>query len=78
LQSTLHNITGYFAQSGSPASAPGRAMGYIAHLVNDQAALMAYIDIFYGWCIFAIVLVPLVLLMIRRIGPGAAQASAGH
>ena len=59
LQSTLHNITGYFAQSGSPASAPSRAMGYIAHLVSDQAALMAYIDIFYGWCIFAIVLVPL-------------------
>ena len=30
LQSTLHSITGYFAQSGSPANAQGRAMGYIA------------------------------------------------
>ena len=30
LQSTLHNITGYFAQNGSPANAQGRAMGYIA------------------------------------------------
>jgi hypothetical protein len=39
---------------------------------------MAYIDIFYGWCIFAIVLVPLVLILIRRIGPAAAHAAAGH
>ena len=27
-------------------------MGYIAQLVNDQAALMAYIDIFYSWSHF--------------------------
>ena len=39
---------------------------------------MAYIDIFYSWSIFAIVLVPLVLLLIRRIGPAAGQATAGH
>jgi DHA2 family multidrug resistance protein len=78
-QSTLHGLTQYFAQSGSPANAQGRAIGYIAHLVSDQAALMAYIDIFYSWCIFAVVLVPLVLLLIRRVGPAAGQAAAaGH
>jgi hypothetical protein len=32
---------------------------------------MAYIDIFYTWSIFAAVLVPVVLLLIRRVGPMA-------
>ncbi len=77
-QSTLHGLTQYFAQSGSPANAQGRAIGYIAELVSNQSALMAYIDIFYSWCIFAVVLVPLVLLLIRRIGPVTGQAAAGH
>ena len=40
-QSTLHDLTQYFAQFGSPANAQGRALGYIGQLVSDQAALMA-------------------------------------
>jgi hypothetical protein len=40
---------------------------------------MGYIDIFYSWSIFAAVLVPVVLLLIRRIGPvSGGQAAAGH
>jgi MFS transporter, DHA2 family, multidrug resistance protein len=77
-QSTLHNMTQYFAQSGSQSSAQARALGYIGHMIGDQAALMGYIDIFYSWAIFAAVLVPLVLLLIRRIGPVAAQGAVGH
>jgi len=78
-QSTLHGLTQYFSQTGPPTNAQGRAMGYIAQLVADQSALMAYIDIFYSWCIFCVVLVPVVLLLIRRVGPAAGQAAAaGH
>ena len=56
-----------------------RAFGYVGHLVADQAALMGYIDIFYSWSIFAAVMVPVALILIRRIGPvGGGQTAAGH
>jgi DHA2 family multidrug resistance protein len=77
-QSTLHHMMQYFAQTGSPSNAQSRALGLIGQMVANQAALLAYIDIFYTWSIFAAVLVPLVLLLIRRIGPMAAQSAAGH
>ena len=77
-QSTLHQITQYFAHSGSPASAQARAMGYIGKLVSEQATLMAYIDIFYTWSVFAALLVPVVLLLIRRTAPRAGQPVVGH
>jgi DHA2 family multidrug resistance protein len=78
LQSTLHNLTQYFTQFGSPAGARGRAIGLIGQSVADQAALMAYIDIFYSWFVFAAVLIPVVLLLIRRTGPTGGQAPVGH
>ena len=77
-QSTMHTMTEYFSQFGSAASAQGRALGYIGKTVLDQAALLGYIDIFYGWSIFAAVLVPTVLILIRRIGPASGQAAVGH
>ena len=77
LQSAMHNLTQYFAQFGSPAGAQGRAFGYIGHLIADQAALMGYIDIFYSWSIFAAVLVPVVLILIRRIGPVSGGEPSG-
>jgi DHA2 family multidrug resistance protein len=77
-QSTMHNLTQYFTQFGSPAGAQGRAFGYIGQLVVDQAALMGYIDIFYSWAVFAAVLVPVVLVLIKRVGPTSGQAVAGH
>ena len=77
-QSTMHNLTQYFTQFGSPAGAQGRAFGYIGQLVADQAALMGYIDIFYSWAVFAAVLVPVVLVLIKRVGPTSGQAVVGH
>jgi DHA2 family multidrug resistance protein len=77
-QSTVSHLSQYFTQFGSPAGAQGRAIGYIGQLVESQAALMAYIDIFYSWAIFAAVLVPLVLLLIRRVGPRGGAAAAMH
>ena len=72
-QSTLHHITQYFAHGGSPASAQVRAMGYIGELVSEQATLMAYIDVFYTWSVFAALLIPVVLLLIRRTGRSPAS-----
>jgi hypothetical protein len=39
---------------------------------------MAYIDIFYTWAVFAAILVPTVLLLVRRVGPRTAHAAIGH
>jgi MFS transporter, DHA2 family, multidrug resistance protein len=78
LQSAMHNLTQYFTQFGSLSGAQGRSIGLIGQLVADQAGLMAYIDIFYSWAIFAAVLVPVVLLLIRRVGPVSDQAAVGH
>jgi len=78
-QSAMHNLTQYFTQFGSPAGAQARAFGYIGHIIADQAALMGYIDIFYSWSIFAALLVPVVLLLIRRIGPlSGGPGAIGH
>jgi MFS transporter, DHA2 family, multidrug resistance protein len=77
-QSGMHNLTQYLTQFGSPAETQRRAFGYIGQLVADQAALMGYIDIFYSWAVFAAVLVPIVLVLIRRVGPTSGPAVAGH
>ena len=77
-QSTVHQLMQYFGQTGPPASAQSHALGYIGQLVEGQAALMAYIDIFFTWSIFAAALVPLTLVLIRRVGPASAGAAVGH
>ena len=77
-QSILKTITQYFAHVGPPAAAQGRAMGYVGRVISEQAALLAYIDIFYTWAIFAAVLVPVVLLLVRRVGPRTTQSAVGH
>jgi MFS transporter, DHA2 family, multidrug resistance protein len=78
MQSAMHNLTQYFTQFGSPVAAQARAFGYIGHLISDQAALLAYIDIFYTWAIISAALVPVVLILIRRIGPMTGPGTVGH
>lgn len=77
-QSIVKQITDFFAHTGSPANATARAMGYIGHVIESQAAIMAYIDIFYTWAIFAACLIPVVLLLVRRVRQGGAEAAAMH
>ncbi|MGH6779071.1 MAG: DHA2 family efflux MFS transporter permease subunit [Bradyrhizobium sp.] len=77
-QSTLKHIAAYFAQVGSPAEATARAIGYIGQLVASQAMIMAYIDVFYTWALFAALFVPIVLLAVRRTAPGVGQSSGMH
>jgi DHA2 family multidrug resistance protein len=77
-QSIVKEITEFFAHAGSPANAAGRAMGYIGHLIVSRAAILAYIDIFYSWAIFTACLIPLVLLLVRRVRRGPGEATAMH
>jgi hypothetical protein len=44
----------------------------------DQAALLGYIDIFYSWAVVAAALVPLFLLLIRRVDTAGGEAAVGH
>jgi DHA2 family multidrug resistance protein len=78
-QSTVKQMTEYFTQQGAPPTeAQAHAYGYIGQVISGQASLMAYIDVFYTWAIFAAVLVPIVLLLIRRVSTVGGRAAAMH
>jgi DHA2 family multidrug resistance protein len=68
LQTALHRLTEYFSQHGaSAAAAKSQAMGILGQMVETQSTLLAYIDVFYVCAVFAALLIPLVLLMLRRV-----------
>jgi DHA2 family multidrug resistance protein len=76
-QSALHQITQYFTQQGaSPAAAHNQAMGFLGHLVETQATILAYIDVFQLSAIVAAMMIPIVLIMIRRVQIGKVSAAA--
>jgi MFS transporter, DHA2 family, multidrug resistance protein len=77
--STVHQLTDYFAAHGASASeAASRAMAYIGQLIGAQATILAYIDVFHLCAIAAALMIPLVLLLVRRVNLHAPSASAGH
>jgi DHA2 family multidrug resistance protein len=77
-QSTLRQITRYFMQHGAAAGdANGQAMGYIGQLIQMQATILAYIDVFYVCAITAVVMIPMVLILVRRVQIQG-HAVAGH
>ncbi|HXX50682.1 MAG TPA: DHA2 family efflux MFS transporter permease subunit [Xanthobacteraceae bacterium] len=78
-QSTVQQLTQYFMSHGASAGdAKGQAMRYIGQLVQMQATILAYIDVFHVCAIAAAVMIPLVLLLVRRINLSAPAAMAGH
>ena len=77
-ESTVRQITQYFEQNGPPAEAAQRALDYIGNLVANQAAIMAYIDVFYTWAIFAALLIPMVLLFIRNVDRRSPHSAVMH
>ncbi|HXW50256.1 MAG TPA: DHA2 family efflux MFS transporter permease subunit [Xanthobacteraceae bacterium] len=78
-QSTVQQLTQYFMSHGASATdAKGRAMGYIGQLLETQATILAYVDVFHVCAIAAAVMIPLVLLLVRRINLHAPAAVAGH
>jgi MFS transporter, DHA2 family, multidrug resistance protein len=79
-QSMLQKMTGYFMHLGaSPSEAHNRAMGFFGQLIQGQAAILAYIDVFHVCAIAAAVMIPIVLVLVRRVQlhQGAA-AAVGH
>jgi len=77
-QSTLQQITKYFMQQGASAGdAHNRAIGLFGQLIQTQATILAYIDVFHVCAIAAALMIPLVLIMVRRVQIQA-HAVAAH
>jgi DHA2 family multidrug resistance protein len=78
--STLQQMTQYFTAHGaSAADAAGRAMALIGQMIQTQATILAYIDVFHVCAITAALMIPLVLVLVRRINFGASATGAiGH
>ena len=77
-ETTLKEVTNYFAAVGSPAEATTRAIHYIGALVASQATILAYIDVFYTWALFSAALIPIVLLLVHRTKHQAAGPAGMH
>jgi DHA2 family multidrug resistance protein len=78
-QSALQKVTQYFMQHGATAAdAHGQAIGFFYHLIQAQATILAYIDVFHVCAIAAALMIPLVLIMVRRMQLHGGQAVAGH
>ena len=63
-QNTLERVTEFFISQGSPlVKAQGQAVGWIGHTIVSQATLLSYIDVFWSFSIFALIMVPLALTL---------------
>jgi MFS transporter, DHA2 family, multidrug resistance protein len=75
-QDTLHQVAQYFAAQGSSlAQAQQQAFAWIGQQVQAQAALMAYVDVFWVLRLIALSAVPLAL-MLRNVKLGGAAPMA--
>jgi DHA2 family multidrug resistance protein len=78
-QSTLHGLSQYFVQHGAaPGAANSEAIGFMGHLVQTQATILAYIDVFHLCSVVAALMIPIVLIMVRRVQLGHGAPAAGH
>ena len=76
--STVQQLTHYFMSHGASAGeANGQAMGFIGQLIQTQATILAYVDVFHVCAVTAALMIPLVLIMVRRVQIQAG-AAAGH
>ncbi|MFZ2079298.1 MAG: DHA2 family efflux MFS transporter permease subunit [Xanthobacteraceae bacterium] len=77
--STLAQMTHYFTAHGSSAAdAAGQAMALIGQIIRTQATILAYIDVFHLCAIAAALMIPLVLVLVRRVNIRASSAAIGH
>lgn len=74
-QDTLHQVTQYFVSQGSSmVQAKQQAFAWIAQQVQQQASLLAYVDVFWVLMVLSLLAVPLALLL-RRIKLGSPAPS---
>jgi DHA2 family multidrug resistance protein len=71
---TLNRVQAYFKAHMATGNSSGTSMAFIGHLVQTQAAIMAYIDVFFALAVVAAVMVPLALSLrsVKRSGGPAA------
>ena len=75
-QQTLERVTEYFAAHGSSLDhARQQAFAWIGQQVQTQAALLAYIDMFWILMLISAAVVPLALVL-RKVKPGTGAAPA--
>jgi len=75
----MQRLTDYFMSHGASAvEANGQAVGLIGRLIRTQATLLAYIDVFHVCSIAAVVMIPLVLILVRRVQIQRGAAAVGH
>jgi len=64
----LQQVTAFFeAQGANAAHARDLAFAWIAQTVQSQSVLLAYIDVFWISAVFAALMVPLVLVLLKRV-----------
>ena len=74
-QRAIGQATRYFIEQGMAAvQAREAAIAWIGKMVQSQSVLLAYIDVFWLSALFAMCMVPLVLLMLKPVDPHAAPA----
>ena len=67
-QETIREVTEFFiSQGASLVNAPRQAIAWVGQIVQNQASLLAYIDVFWACAIFASLMVPLALLLLQPI-----------
>ncbi len=76
-QDTLQQVTHYFASQGSSMLlAKQQAIAWIGQQVQQQASLMAYLDVFWTLMLVSLAAIPLAFLL-RRVKLGG-PATMGH
>ena len=61
------------AQGASALHARDLAVGWVAQTLGSQSLLMAYMDVFFVSALFAAAMVPLALLLLKRVDLGAGR-----
>ncbi len=67
-------VENFISQGASPVNAHTQATQWIGQTVQNQAVLLAYIDVFWMFMIFSALLIP-VALILRPVDRGAASAA---
>jgi len=76
-QDTLHRMTQYFVSQGSSlVQAQQQAIAWIGQQIQSQAALLAYVDVFWVLTVISLAAIPLALIL-RKVKLGGA-APMGH
>jgi DHA2 family multidrug resistance protein len=73
----LSQATAFFqAQGASALHARDLAFAWVAQIVDSQSVLLAYIDVFWVSALFAAAMVPVVLLLLKRVDLSAGRPAA--